>query len=269
MKLDDIRNAYIAEGFGYIDANSRTSQDVILALIAKSPLAEKVTIKGGVVIQQISGDSRRATQDLDFDFIRYSLSEGSIRSLIERLSEQSADIEMSITAPIDDLKHQDYKGKRVYIRITDSDGTSIDTKLDIGVHKNISMEQVTYCFDLGKLDESVTLLINTKEQIFAEKLRSLLKLGASSTRFKDVFDMYWLATQGDIDKAVFLIDLNTLVFNDPTMKEESLEGIVSRLSRVFSDSFFLKELSRSKRHNWLAIDAETAIESLLCFFRDY
>jgi len=35
MKLDDIRNAYISEDFSYIEANSRTSQDVMLALLAK------------------------------------------------------------------------------------------------------------------------------------------------------------------------------------------------------------------------------------------
>jgi hypothetical protein len=30
---------------------------------------DNVTIKGGVVMQHLSGDSRRATQDFDFDFI--------------------------------------------------------------------------------------------------------------------------------------------------------------------------------------------------------
>jgi len=182
MKLDDIRNAYLAEGFSYLDASSRTCQDVILALIAQSPLVNNVTIKGGVVMQHLSGDSRRATQDIDLDFIRYSLSENSIRAFITKLSAQSNDIGISILSAMEELKHQDYKGKRVYIRMTDSDGTSIDTKLDIGVHKDINIEQGVYCFDLGKLDDSVTLLINTKEQIFVEKLKVLLRLGNLSTR---------------------------------------------------------------------------------------
>jgi len=33
MNLDDIRNSYLAEGFSFIDAGSRTCQDVVLALI--------------------------------------------------------------------------------------------------------------------------------------------------------------------------------------------------------------------------------------------
>jgi hypothetical protein len=37
-----------------------------------------VTIKGGVVMRSITGNVRRATQDMDIDFIRYSLSDESI-----------------------------------------------------------------------------------------------------------------------------------------------------------------------------------------------
>ena len=37
-------------------------------------------------MRNITGDVRRATQDIDFDFIRYSLSEDSIRSFIRKLN---------------------------------------------------------------------------------------------------------------------------------------------------------------------------------------
>ena len=269
MRLSDIRNAYITEGFSYLDASSRTSQDIVLALIAKSPLAERITIKGGVVMQHISGDGRRATQDLDFDFIKYSLSEESIKSFVGKLCEQSDDINITIIAPIEELKHQDYNGKRAHVRITDSDGTSIDTKLDIGIHKDLSMEQDVYCFDLCKLDDSVTLLINTKEQIFVEKLKSLLRLGVFSTRYKDIFDMYWLAIHGDINKAVFLTDINAIIFSDATMREESMGDIVSRLEKVLNNHGFIESLSKSKRHNWLSIDVESVTKTLLEFFKDY
>jgi len=192
MNINNIRNAYMNEGFGYLEASVRTSRDIILVLIAKSSLAERVTIKGGVVMQYISGNSRRATQDLDLDFIKYSLSDESIMQFVAALSSQSDDYSISIVAPIEELKHQDYHGKRAHIRITDDVGTSVVTKLDMGAHKDIGMEQDVYCFQLDKLDDSVTLFVNSKEQILVEKLKSLLRLGVLSTRFKDVFDMYWL-----------------------------------------------------------------------------
>jgi len=268
MKLDDIRDAYLAEGFSYLDASSRTCQDVILALIAQTPLVKNVTIKGGVVMQHLSGDSRRATQDIDLDFIRYSLSEDSIRTFITKLSELSDDIGISILSAIEELKHQDYKGKRVYLRITDSDGTSIDTKLDIGVHKDANIKQDSYCFDLGKLDDSVTLLINTKEQIFVEKLKVLLRLGNLSTRYKDVYDMYWLIDQGEMNMETVLDDIKSIIFADTTMREDSIANILVRLGDAFADSHFIMSLNRSRRNNWLEIDPARATNAILGFIQE-
>ena len=68
----------------------------------------------------------------------------------------------------------------------------IDTKLDIGVHKLFELEQDNYYFNLDALNDGVSLLINSPEQIFTEKLKSLLKLGIRSTRYKDLFDFYYL-----------------------------------------------------------------------------
>jgi hypothetical protein len=269
MNLNEIRDLYLAEGFSYLEANSRTSQDIVLSLISKSTLISHITIKGGVLMQHLSGDGRRATQDFDLDFIRHSLSDTSVINFVEKLSGLTDEIDVTINAPIEALKHQDYNGKRAYIRITDSTGTSIDTKLDIGVHKNTNIEQGLFCFELRKLDDSVSLLANTKEQMFAEKLKSLLRLGASSTRYKDVFDMYWIVEQGEINKTILHIDLKLIIFDDETMRENCIIDIVSRLDRVFKDPHFTDSLSKSRRHNWLDVKIEKALNDLLDFFTNF
>lgn len=63
-------------------------------------------------MRNISGSARRATQDIDLDFIRYSISDEAIRSFIERLN-QANGITISLCAPIKELNHQDYSGKRI------------------------------------------------------------------------------------------------------------------------------------------------------------
>ena len=74
------------EGYeGYL-AEARVCQDLILRAIAGSTLNRNVTIKGGVVMRGITGSARRATQDLDLDFIRYSLDDDSIRRFIGKLN---------------------------------------------------------------------------------------------------------------------------------------------------------------------------------------
>jgi len=267
MNLDDIRDAYLSDGFNYIESSSRTSQDVILALISKSHFSKNVTIKGGVVLQHISGDSRRATLDFDFDFIKYSLSNESIEKFIKKLNDSSDDVSVVITAAIEDLKHQDYNGKRIYIRLSDIHGTSIDAKLDIGIHKDVSMKQDMYCFDLIKLDDSVNLLVNTKEQMFVEKLKSLLRLGSVTTRYKDIFDMYWLSTEGKLDNLLMKDKLKKIIFDDVSMRENNTDDIVTRLDRVFNDSHFVSSLGSSRRHNWLEIDPTQVTSVLLGYFR--
>lgn len=141
-------------------------------------------------MHSISRDNRRATRDLDMDFIKYSLEDNSIHNFILKLNAVKDGISIEIVGKIEKLHHQDYDGKRVNIRLIDSNEFIINTKLDIGVHKLFDIEQDNYCFDLGIFKENVNLLINSREQIFAEKLKSLLKFGITSTRYKDVFDFY-------------------------------------------------------------------------------
>ena len=54
-----------------VDIRARVCQDLVLEAISKSTLSRNVTIKGGVVMRSVTGNIRRATQDMDIDFIRY------------------------------------------------------------------------------------------------------------------------------------------------------------------------------------------------------
>ena len=154
----------------------------MLKAIAQGSLSRNVTVKGGVVMRSITGDVRRATQDMDLDFIRYSLSDESIRAFIQKLNCLEG-IRISIIGDITELSQQEYNGKRVSVLIEDDTGHSFESKIDLGVHKQVQIEQDEYCFDVCLDDVGASLLINSKEQIFAEKLRSLLKFGPLSTRY--------------------------------------------------------------------------------------
>ena len=147
-----------------------------------------MTIKGGVVMRSLSKNARRATQDLDLDFIRFSISEESIGIFIEKLNCIDG-IHLRMSAPIEELKHQDYKGKRIHIEISDDFDNVLTLKMDIGVHKDLDIEQEEYCFDVCFQEDSANVLINSREQMITEKLKSLMRFGTRSTRYKDVFDI--------------------------------------------------------------------------------
>lgn len=108
--LIEMVDAVKKAGYSEISAEAKVCQDIVLSAISQSSLSRNVTIKGGVVMRSITGNVRRATQDLDLDFIRYSLSEDSIRAFIQKLNCLEG-IKIQITGQIEELSQQEYKGK--------------------------------------------------------------------------------------------------------------------------------------------------------------
>ena len=165
-------------------------------------------------------------------------------------------ITIKISGDIEELSQHEYRGKRVWIVIKDDSGNSLKTKMDLGVHKNTQIEQDQFCFDVCHDDEGVSLLMNSKEQIFAEKLRALVKLGTFSGRVKDIFDLCYLSDYVDTNR---LLDcLHTYIFEDPEMFENNMDDVRKRVQNIFSNKDFRKSVENSARDNWLGIDATVA-----------
>lgn len=249
-------------GYDEIHAEARLCQDIVIQALARSTLNQNVTIKGGVVMRNISKDSRRATRDLDIDFIKYSLEDSYIDNFIEEINCLDQIFIIRI-GDIEELKQQDYCGKRIHIKISDTYGNSLISKIDLGVHKDLSIKQEEYCFDICFTETSASLLINSKEQMFTEKLRSLLKFGSFSTRYKDIFDMYYLSSL--VDKKSLMLCFEKYIFEDAAMKENNLEDIVRRVTATFKEGNYRKKLETTET-NWLSIDSNKVLNDILCFF---
>ena len=66
--LEKMTAQYVDEGYSELLAEARVCQDIVLKAISESTMNRNVTIKGGVVMRSITGDVRRATRDIAFDF---------------------------------------------------------------------------------------------------------------------------------------------------------------------------------------------------------
>ena len=262
MNLNSMLEDYLDNGYSNANAISKVCQDVILIQINRANFNQNITIKGGVVMMAISKDKRRTTQDLDIDFIRYSLDDKAIETFIEKLSDK--DIKVKITAPIKKLHHQDYDGKRVFIEISDNFGSSFPAKLDIGVHKDMDIKQDELCFDIGNFSKRIILLANSKEQICSEKIKSLLKFGITSTRYKDIFDIYYLFHTNNFENKRFLQYLDKLVFKDDLIDENNIVDVKNSLEFIFNDKRF-KSMINMAKNNWLEIPIEEVVISILKF----
>lgn len=250
-------------GYSETNAQARLCQDIILQGIASSRFSKSVTIKGGVVMRNLSGSARRATRDIDIDFIRYSLDDVSIDRFVSSINVLPG-IKLERTGTIETLNQQDYKGKRIHVLITDAYGNSISSKVDLGVHADLTLKQSEFCFDICFAEDGASLLINTPAQMITEKLKSLMRFGAQSTRFKDIFDIYFLFDKAD--KAVLKECIAKYIYDDRTLAVNNIEDILSRLSALQRSKTFLTNLNRSDR-NWIGIDAESILREIIDFLK--
>ena len=263
IDINEMIQKEIENGYGDANAQAKVCQDLILKAISMSSLNRNVTIKGGVVMRSKTKNVRRATQDVDLDFIRYSLSDESINAFVSRLNCLEG-LSIVRKGRIKELKQQDYHGKRIFLKLTDSKGYSIENKLDLGVHNKLDIEQEEFCFDIAYDDEGASLLINSNEQMVSEKLRSLLRLGTLSTRYKDIFDIYYLFQH--IDKDKLKVCLSTYILDDAAMRENSMQDIYRRISMILNNRVYRNNLD-SVDINWLEEDVDTVVKGVLDFIR--
>ncbi len=117
-------------------------------------------------------------------------------------------------------------------------------------------------FDLALIKEEVSLIVNSKEQIFTEKLKSLLRFGIRSTRYKDIFDFYYLIKYTKLDKKKLIKCFEFIIYNDFSMKETNIDEILKRLRYITSNNGYLKLLEKSN-NNWLGLEINKVIEVVL------
>ena len=113
-------------------------------------------------------------------------------------------------------------------------------------------------------EKGVSLLKNTMEQSVVEKLRALLIFGVNSGRYKDIYDMYYLKDYLNIATLLRYIDL--LIFQDETMRENTMGDIVRRIETTFKDNRFLQRISNS-RQRWLDEDINNIADGIIDYFR--
>ena len=140
MNIRQLLEKYKEEGLSEDLARSRVCQDIVLKAISDGPLSRNVTIKGGVVMRSITNNNRRATRDIDLDFIHYSLSDESIEAFVRKLNCIEG-VKIAIKGEIEELKHQYYHGKCINVAISDEFGETVESKIDIGVHKRLKIMQ--------------------------------------------------------------------------------------------------------------------------------
>ncbi len=265
MTIRQLINKHLALGRSLRDARNLAAEEIILRKIASSEMASHVTLKGGIVMYNLAKTDRRVTQDIDFDLLRYSIGKTSIEAMIRKMDAVNDGFRVAITGEIEELRHEDYHGVRIRAEIKDADHGKLQIKLDIGVHTYWSIGQENLAFHFETDDGGVSLTVNPPEQICAEKLISLARLGALSTRYKDLYDLYFLIEKCGVS-AKRTGEILQLFFDNSRRKPKDLYGLEDSIESALSDPVFLAEASRPAA-KWIDVSVDQLKNAILDFVR--
>ena len=267
INLGECIKKYKSNGYDEIYATAKVSQDMVLQAIEKSKYRNNIAIKGGLVMFNLTKNIRRATIDIDIDLIHLSLGIPNIIKIFKNISDEEIRF-IVIENEIEELKHEDYKGKRVNVEIIDNFNNKILTKIDIGVHTEFDILLDEIVFDINVSKKNPSLLVNSKEQIFVEKIIPFLKHGSATTRYKDLFDIYWLIENNKLDKDKIIFIFERKIFNKSLNNICNYESLIYYLKRTLASKRLKNALDRSV-NNWLDIESDNLIDSILKYSEEF
>ena len=177
-----------------------------LARLAKSEYAGCAAIKGGTLMSSLFGIAERTTMDIDTTFIGLPGDETSIRTIIERVcGVDAADgIVFRATGSTPIKKDDDYGGFGFSL-LAELGTIRLSIGIDVTVGDAITPAPEPFLYPaILESGASIRLLAYTTETILAEKLQTMLKRGAMTTRPRDFYDIYKLETSGRFDPHVLV-----------------------------------------------------------------
>ena len=265
MNIKELVRKYVSKGFSLRNAKNIVAEEIMILKIAATDMADRVTIKGGFVMYNLTKNDRRVTKDIDFDLIRYSIDKDSIKLFLNKMNRINDGIKVSIEGRIVDLNQEDYRGVRVNTILSDEFNNKLRLKLDIGVHTYLAIEQDRMLFKFDSSPKGVEIKVNPPEQIFAEKLISLGRHGALSTRYKDIYDLYYLLKFCDVSSKM-IREIITLFFENSSREPRTFLELENGIKEALSNKAFELEASKPTSR-WIDVDFEVAKEEIIAFVK--
>lgn len=161
--------------------------------------------KGGFLLSNHLGLSKRATVDIDLLLRNSPLDENSLTGIVHQICSSTVVPEVKcIFQSIEPIRAQDtYGGFRVKI-LCRFENIRQTIPLDIATGDPVFPGPVSYSYKSLFFEDNLALLSYNIETILAEKLETIYKLGLANGRSKDFYDVFiiWRMREHTIDKQI-------------------------------------------------------------------
>lgn len=219
----------------------------ILKLISESRYKDSFIVKGGFLIGQMIGLDKRTTMDLDVTLKGQPLSEENIQTIFKEIVSQPSEgfqFEVDMLEPI--RQDDEYGGFTLKLKAT-FDTLREVVFIDITTGDRITPREITYQLQSVFSENKLEVWTYNLETVLAEKLETIIRRGAASTRPRDRYDLFTLyhLRKDEID-----IPILKTALNNTAKKRESLDVLTnweSQLEEIRSSDYQKQLWSRYQK----------------------
>lgn len=209
----------------------------ILKLISESRYKDSFIVKGGFLIGQMIGLDKRTTMDLDVTLKGQPLSEENIQTIFKEIVSQPSEgfqFEVDMLEPI--RQDDEYGGFTLKLKAT-FDTLREVVFIDITTGDRITPREITYQLQSVFSENKLEVWTYNLETVLAEKLETIIRRGAASTRPRNRYDLFTLY---HIRKDEIDIPILKTALNNTAKKRESLDVLTnweSQLEEIRSSDY--------------------------------
>lgn len=165
----------------------------LLDRIAVSRFRDHFVIKGGFLIASILGIGSRSTTDIDATVKGFSVSYENVDSIFKEIC--GIDIPDQLTFSFERIEEirekDDYLGLRVFIGCRYGK-MNVPLTVDLTTGDTIIPHEIEYMYKCVFDDKMIPIIAYPLENVFAEKLDTIISRGVANTRTRDFYDVYTL-----------------------------------------------------------------------------
>lgn len=206
-------------------------QEEFLRRLEKSKYVENFVLKGGLFLYTLTNFDSRVTMDVDFLLRQMPNTNEQLQTVLEEIiaidtGNNFITFEIKSIAPISIAKKYSGIGASLVARIKN---TRTPFSIDFGVGDVIVPQPEKRTIPVQLPDfETPTVNTYSLETTVAEKLDAILSLMEFSSRMKDYYDLYYLASKFEFDEAVLTNALRqTFVNRNRNFTVKQFERIIA------------------------------------------
>lgn len=231
--LDKLKNKSKITGVGFQQLLQLLCQEEFLRRLSRTQYMDKYILKGGLFIYILSDFQSRATIDMDFMLKNQSNNIDNLILSIKEIINVKTENDFIIFEIIDTKQitlEKKYPGVSVQM-IGKVGNTRTPVNIDFGIGDVITPSPEIRVMK-AQLNEFNDVCVNTYslESTVAEKFDAILQRFELTSRMKDFYDIWYIATTFDFDGELLSRAVKSTLLNRGTVIEkESIERII-RLS---------------------------------------